>query len=134
MVLPACPCPVTAGAADHPYPHPIPPCDQSTRPPPRPQVKLVVPWLPKEEQGFVFNAGVEFSTPAEQAREVMAQLRRRLDFALPPAPAFELVFYPGRYDHTFCSIIPKGDLTDFVPEEVRVGVGWWVGGWAKGGG
>lgn len=74
-----------------------------------------MPWLPRPEQPLLFPEGVGFDTPQEQRSHILAALRERAGFE----PRVEVQFYTGRYDRLFCSIIPVGDLTEFVVGEVR---------------
>lgn len=75
------------------------------------RVTLLVPFLAPDEQHYIFAPGVSFSTAEQQQRHVQRFLESRTGR---PVVGVDVVFYPGRYDKLFCSIIPVGDLTLLV--------------------
>jgi digalactosyldiacylglycerol synthase len=112
---------------------------------PRSKVRLLLPWLAPADQAKVFAPSLRFASPAAQQEWVRAWLADRMGggdgcsaggspapVASPPSssstpppsstpssssivPAFEFVWYQGRYDPALCSIFPYGNLIDLIP-------------------
>ena len=75
-------------------------------------VTLLVPWLAPCDQKLV-HPNAMFQTPEEQQQYIRSWLAGRVDFD----PKFEIHFYPGRYATDKGSIVPVGDITDYVPDK-----------------
>lgn len=75
-------------------------------------VTLLIPWLAKCDQELVHPNAV-FDTPDQQKAHIRDWLAGRVDFD----PSFDIHFYPGRYAIDKGSIVPVGDVTQYVPEE-----------------
>lgn len=74
-------------------------------------VTLVIPWLAPSEQRMI-HPGVIFDTPEEQGAYVRQWVRDRCGFE----PKMKLDFYPGRYATDKYSIIPVGDVSDYITD------------------
>ena len=72
----------------------------------------LIPWLAKCDQELVHPNAV-FDTPDQQKAHIRDWLAGRVDFD----PSFDIHFYPGRYAIDKGSIVPVGDVTQYVPEE-----------------
>jgi digalactosyldiacylglycerol synthase len=80
------------------------------------EVTLVVPWLSKSDQHKIFPNATTFDTPEQQEEYVREWARNRTGVDA----NFKVTFYPGRYAAEKGSILPVGDLTQYIPdEEVR---------------
>lgn len=77
-------------------------------------VTLVVPWLAPSEQLLVHPAAV-FNTPEEQGAYIRRWVKERCGF---DPTNMKLDFYPGRYATDKYSIIPVGDVSDFITDKV----------------
>ena len=75
-------------------------------------VTLLVPWLAPCDQQLV-HPNAMFETPEQQKAYIRSWLTGRVDFQ----PTFNIHFYPGRYAIDKGSIVPVGDVTEYVPEE-----------------
>ena len=76
------------------------------------EVTLVVPWLAPEEQRLI-HPSVVFETPEEQGAYVRRWVKDRCGFE----PKMRLDFYPGRYATDKYSIIPVGDVSEYITDE-----------------
>jgi digalactosyldiacylglycerol synthase len=98
---------------------------------PRSKVRLLLPWLALADQARVFAPTLRFASPAAQQEWVRAWLADRMGLqsaggdgggtseSASTLPAFDFVWYQGRYDPTLCSIFPYGNLIDLVPAPER---------------
>ena len=77
-------------------------------------VTLVIPWLVPAEQKLI-HPSVIFETPEEQGAYVRRWVKERCGFE----PAMKLDFYPGRYATDKYSIIPVGDVSEYITDEKR---------------
>ena len=75
------------------------------------RVTLLLPWLAPSDQVAV-HPNHMFATPAEQGEYVRQWVTQRCGFA----PDIKLTFYPGRWAPDKCSILPVGDITQYVPD------------------
>ena len=75
------------------------------------RVTLLLPWLAPSDQVAVHPSRM-FATPAEQGEYVREWVTQRCGFA----PDIKLTFYPGRWAPDKCSILPVGDITQYVPD------------------
>ena len=75
------------------------------------EVTLVVPWLTPAEQKMV-HPNVIFDTPEEQGEYVKKWVKERCGFE----PKMKLDFYPGRYATDKYSIIPVGDVSEYISD------------------
>ena len=73
-------------------------------------VTLCVPWVDPAEQANIFPGQRTFATPAEQEAHMREWLAAR-DGA---HAAFEVRFYPARYDVVRGSVLPLGDTTKWT--------------------
>lgn len=80
-------------------------------------VTLVVPFIPPAQQSSIFSEGIEFPTPPDQLPALMEAIDKRVDF---PLHGLKVIFYPGRYDTVLGSIIPEGNVQEYVPEETNL--------------
>lgn len=76
------------------------------------KVTLVLPWLSKLDQERVFPNSVTFETPEDQEAFVREWAQKRTGFAC----NFKITFYPGRYAPEKGSILPVGDITQYIPD------------------
>lgn len=76
-------------------------------------VTLLVPWLCKNDQGFVYPNDLSFDSPEEQEVYIRNWLEARVGFK----PDFKLVFYPGEFSHEKRSILAAGDISKFIPDK-----------------
>ena len=76
------------------------------------KVTLLVPWLAKTDQEKVFPRDATFDTPEEQEAYIRDWAERRTGCT----GFFRVSFYPGRYARDKGSILPVGDLTEYVPD------------------
>lgn len=76
------------------------------------KVTLVLPWLSKTDQERVFPNSVTFETPEDQEAFVREWAQKRTGLAC----NFKITFYPGRYAPEKGSILPVGDITQYIPE------------------
>ena len=75
------------------------------------EVTLVVPWLTPAEQRMV-HPNVVFETPEEQGAYINKWVKERCGFE----PTMKLDFYPGRYATDKYSIIPVGDVSEYISD------------------
>ena len=75
-------------------------------------VTLVIPWLAPAEQKLI-HPSVIFETPEEQGAYVRRWVKERCGFE----PAMKLDFYPGRYATDKYSIIPVGDVSEYITDK-----------------
>ncbi|ACO70473.1 glycosyltransferase family 4 protein [Micromonas commoda] len=75
------------------------------------EVTLVVPWLTPAEQRMV-HPNVIFDTPEEQGEYINKWVKERCGFE----PKMKLDFYPGRYATDKYSIIPVGDVSEYISD------------------
>eukprot|EP00878_Enallax_costatus_P006400 GHUV01006711.1.p1 GENE.GHUV01006711.1~~GHUV01006711.1.p1 ORF type:complete len:626 (+),score=203.50 GHUV01006711.1:144-2021(+) len=76
------------------------------------QVTLMLPWLSKPDQERVFPNSVTFDSPADQEAFVREWAQKRTGLAC----GFKVRFYPGRYAPEKGSILPVGDITQYIPD------------------
>eukprot|EP00882_Tetradesmus_deserticola_P010522 GHRQ01011114.1.p1 GENE.GHRQ01011114.1~~GHRQ01011114.1.p1 ORF type:complete len:512 (+),score=294.09 GHRQ01011114.1:159-1538(+) len=76
------------------------------------QVTLLLPWLSKPDQERVFPNSVTFESPADQEAFVREWAQKRTGLAC----SFKVRFYPGRYAPEKGSILPVGDITQYIPD------------------
>ncbi|WIA41577.1 hypothetical protein OEZ86_008941 [Tetradesmus obliquus] len=76
------------------------------------QVTLLLPWLSKPDQERVFPNSVTFDSPADQEAFVREWAQKRTGLAC----SFKVRFYPGRYAPEKGSILPVGDITQYIPD------------------
>lgn len=81
--------------------------DDSTR-----QVTLLLPWLSRVDQERVFPNSVTFESPEDQEAFVREWAQKRTGLNC----NFKVTFYPGRYAPEKGSILPVGDITQYVPD------------------
>eukprot|EP00775_Hariotina_reticulata_P013587 gene13587-13712_t len=76
------------------------------------QVTLLLPWLSKMDQERVFPNSIAFDSPADQEAFVREWAQKRTGLACD----FKVRFYPGRYAPEKGSILPVGDITQYIPD------------------
>jgi digalactosyldiacylglycerol synthase len=77
-------------------------------------VTLVIPWLCLRDQELVYPNKVVFDSPLEHESYVRRWIEERVDFR----PSFSIKFYPGKFSTDMRSILPVGDITECIPDEV----------------
>ncbi|EEF50483.1 UDP-galactose:MGDG galactosyltransferase, putative [Ricinus communis] len=77
------------------------------------KVTLVIPWLSLKHQKLVYPKNITFSLPSEQEAYVRRWLEDRIAFLCD----FKLCFYPGKFAKDKGSILPVGDISDFISDE-----------------
>lgn len=80
----------------------------------RREVTLVVPWLSLKDQILVYPQNVVFNLPSEQE----AYVRRWLEERTSITSSFHIKFYPAKFALDKRSILPVGDITETIPDEV----------------
>ncbi|KAI8112228.1 hypothetical protein M9434_003552 [Picochlorum sp. BPE23] len=91
-------------------------------------VTLLVPWVKREEQGNIFQKGVEFDSEKDQLEAVRTSLSARVPFDITwgdekdedgsGSPRYHIRFYSGKYAPALGSIIPTQDIQPLVPQDV----------------
>lgn len=77
------------------------------------EVTLLIPWLSLKDQGLVYPNKITFSSPLDQEQYVRNWLEERTEFP----SRFSIRFYPGKFSLDKRSILPIGDITEWVPDE-----------------
>ncbi|KIY95412.1 hypothetical protein MNEG_12549 [Monoraphidium neglectum] len=76
------------------------------------RVTLLLPWLNKSDQERVFPGAVTFDSPTDQEAFVREWAQKRTGLPCD----FAVKFYPGRYAPEKGSILPVGDITQYIPD------------------
>ncbi|KAK1376983.1 Digalactosyldiacylglycerol synthase [Heracleum sosnowskyi] len=76
-------------------------------------VTLVIPWLTKRDQEYVYPNKITFDLPSEQENFVRQWLDERIGFK----STFRILFYPGKFSRKMRSIFGVGDITEIIPDE-----------------
>jgi len=79
------------------------------------KVCLVVPWIPPEEQHFLYPKGMIFKTQQEQAEYILEEARKRTGLSCD----FSVYWYQSKYFPGFGSILPLVDITEVIPPSER---------------
>ncbi|KAF7050014.1 hypothetical protein CFC21_058436 [Triticum aestivum] len=77
-------------------------------------VTLVIPWLSLRDQELVYPNKIVFDSPLEQEGFVRRWIEERVDFR----PSFSIKFYPAKFSKEMRSILPVGDITECIPDEM----------------
>ncbi|KAF3334603.1 hypothetical protein FCM35_KLT21207 [Carex littledalei] len=77
-------------------------------------VTLIIPWLSFKDQDLVYPNKIKFNVPSEQEDYVRKWLQERTAMV----PSFTITFYPGKFSKEKRSILPVGDLTEIIEDEV----------------
>lgn len=77
-------------------------------------VTLVIPWLSLRDQELVYPNKIVFDSPLEHEGYIRCWIEERIDFR----PSFSIKFYPGKFSKEMRSILPVGDITECIPDEV----------------
>ncbi|WOL14976.1 hypothetical protein Cni_G23757 [Canna indica] len=77
-------------------------------------VTLVIPWLSLKDQELVYPNKITFSSPVEHEAYVHWWLKEKADIS----SDFNIAFYPGKFSKDKRSILPVGDITDAIPDEL----------------
>ncbi|KAK3150869.1 hypothetical protein QOZ80_3AG0238800 [Eleusine coracana subsp. coracana] len=77
-------------------------------------VTLVIPWLCLKDQELVYPNKTVFHSPLEQEGYVRRWIEERIGFR----PSFNIKFYPAKFSKEMRSILPVGDITECIPDEV----------------
>ncbi|KAK3269443.1 hypothetical protein CYMTET_22118 [Cymbomonas tetramitiformis] len=85
-------------------------------------VTLIAPWLQSKEQTIVFPQGITVNSPDEHVQYIHDWLLHTTNGEIGPGILnnLEIRLYPGRYSHDKHSILPLGDLTDYVQKQARM--------------
>ncbi|XP_074579901.1 digalactosyldiacylglycerol synthase 2, chloroplastic-like [Curcuma longa] len=78
------------------------------------EVTLVIPWLPLKDQVLVYPNKIRFNSPREHEAYVRLWLKEKAEVA----SEFNIAFYPGKFSREKRSILPVGDITETIPDEV----------------
>ncbi|KAL8114207.1 hypothetical protein AgCh_021169 [Apium graveolens] len=76
-------------------------------------VTLVIPWLSKGDQEYLYPNNITFDLPSEQEYYVRQWLEERIGFK----STFRILFYAGKFSKEKRSILAVGDLTEIIPDE-----------------
>jgi len=82
----------------------------------RRRITLVMPWLGREDQEFVFPPGLRFDTPAEQEAYIRFWAMEKASL---PSVDFGIAWYPAAWAKVAGSIMPTTDLIRQLPPECR---------------
>ncbi|KAI3681720.1 hypothetical protein L6452_36524 [Arctium lappa] len=77
------------------------------------KVTLVIPWLSKSDQEYLYPNKITFSFPKEQEKYVREWIEQRTEFL----SSFNICFYPGKFSRSKRSILALGDITESIPDE-----------------
>lgn len=77
------------------------------------KVTLVIPWLSKGDQEYVYPDKITFNSPKEQEKYVREWIEKRTDFV----SSFNICFYPGKFSRSKRSILALGDITESISDE-----------------
>ncbi|RZS23971.1 hypothetical protein BHM03_00056987, partial [Ensete ventricosum] len=77
-------------------------------------VTLVIPWLSLKDQVLVYPNKIMFSSLVEHEAYVHWWLKEKADVI----SGFKITFYPGKFSKEKRSILPVGDITETIPDEV----------------
>lgn len=77
------------------------------------EVTLVIPWLSLKDQELVYPTKITFSSPSEQEDYVRQWVEARTGFE----SRFNISFYPGKFSVDKRSILPIGDITEYIPDD-----------------
>uniref|UniRef100_A0A0D9Z3X6 Digalactosyldiacylglycerol synthase 2, chloroplastic n=1 Tax=Oryza glumipatula TaxID=40148 RepID=A0A0D9Z3X6_9ORYZ len=78
------------------------------------EVTLVIPWLSLRDQELVYPNKIVFGSPLEHEAYVRRWIEERISFR----PSFSIKFYPAKFSKELRSILPVGDITECIPDEV----------------
>ncbi|KAL5217373.1 hypothetical protein ABZP36_018057 [Zizania latifolia] len=78
------------------------------------EVTLVIPWLSLRDQELVYPNKIVFDSPLEHEAYVRSWIEERIGFRT----SFSIKFYPGKFSKEMRSILPAGDITECIPDEV----------------
>ncbi|CAI9292203.1 unnamed protein product [Lactuca saligna] len=76
------------------------------------KVTLVIPWLSKNDQEYLYPDKITFDTPKEQEKYVREWIEKRTDLLC----TFDIRFYPGKFSRSKRSILALGDITESIPD------------------
>lgn len=76
------------------------------------KVTLMVPWLSRVDQERVYPNDMTFESPEQQEEYVRSWVKQRTGLDCD----FKITFYPGRYAPEKGSILPVGDITQYIPD------------------
>ncbi|XP_074567444.1 digalactosyldiacylglycerol synthase 2, chloroplastic-like [Curcuma longa] len=78
------------------------------------EVTLVIPWLSLKEQVLVYPNKIIFKSPVEHEAYVRSWLKEKAEVV----SEFNIIFYPGKFSKEKRSILPVGDITETIPDEL----------------
>ncbi|XP_072961602.1 digalactosyldiacylglycerol synthase 2, chloroplastic-like isoform X1 [Typha angustifolia] len=78
------------------------------------EVTLVIPWLSLKDQELVYPNKITFNIPVEQEEYVRRWLEERTGMP----SRFTISFYAGKFSKEKRSILPVGDITEAIPDEI----------------
>jgi digalactosyldiacylglycerol synthase len=76
-------------------------------------VTLVIPWLAKNDQEYLYPNNITFKTPSDQEKYVRQWLEERISFI----STLNIRFYTGKFSREKRSILAVGDITQIIPDE-----------------
>lgn len=77
------------------------------------KVTLVIPWLSKCDQEYLYPNKITFSSPKEQEKYVREWIEQRTELLC----SFNICFYPAKFSRSKRSILALGDITECIPDE-----------------
>uniref|UniRef100_A0A0D9WEU0 Uncharacterized protein n=1 Tax=Leersia perrieri TaxID=77586 RepID=A0A0D9WEU0_9ORYZ len=77
-------------------------------------VTLVIPWLSLKDQELVYPNKIVFELPFEHD----AYVRHWIEDSISFRPSFSIKFYPAKFFTELRSILPVGDITECIPDEL----------------
>mmetsp|Transcript_251 Transcript_251/g.315 ORF Transcript_251/g.315 Transcript_251/m.315 type:complete len:519 (+) Transcript_251:206-1762(+) len=79
------------------------------------RVTLLIPWLQMEDQLRIFPKGKTFQNEEEQRQYIVKWLEENSKFGR-EARKLDIRFYQGRYQPSYGSIFPMGDMLQLIPD------------------
>ncbi|WOL04684.1 hypothetical protein Cni_G13406 [Canna indica] len=78
------------------------------------EVTLVIPWLSLKDQSLVYPSKITFTSPVEHEAYIRLWLKEKAEVV----SDFKITFYPAKFSKEKRSILPVGDITETIPDQV----------------